>query len=103
MANYGERISEIVEKNNVKRTLITSKEERSLNVSCYSKANYLADKFKRAGYEDADNCYNFFVKCFKCLSENTIWGIYENAINNPAIKSAIKYFIAACRNQLNQL
>lgn len=89
---------------NVKRTLFSSKEEkRSLNVNYCKKARYLTDKFQSLGYSDANNSYNFFVKCFKTLSENTVWDIYENATNNPNIKSGIRYFIAACRNQMNQM
>lgn len=89
---------------NVKRTLIDSKEsnvnKRSLNVSEYNKARYLVEKFENIGCDDASNCFNYFVKCFKNLSEHTIWGIFENATNNPSIKSPIKYFIAGCRNQM---
>lgn len=89
---------------NVKRTLISSKEDnvnkRSLNVNEYNKARHLVDKFEKIGCNDADGCFNFFVKCFKNLSEYTIWNIYEKATNDPAIKSPIKYFIAGCRNQM---
>ena len=88
-------------KKNVK-TLISSKEDnvikRSFNVSECGKARYLVEKFESIGCDDASGCFNYFVKCFKNLSENTIWGIYENSVNNPSIKSPIKYFIAGCRN-----
>lgn len=86
---------------NVKRTLISSKEDKRYNnVSERSKARYLVEKFERIGCTDAPKCFNYFVKCFTNLSENTIWTIYDNASNNPNIKSPIKYFIAACRNQM---
>lgn len=86
---------------NVKRTLISSKEDkRYKNVSERSKARYLVEKFERIGCADAPKCFNYFVKCFMNLSENTIWIIFDNASNNPEIKSPIKYFIAACRNQM---
>lgn len=86
---------------NVKRTLDYSKKnKRSLNVSDCKKARYLVDKFLAGGCEDAANCYNYFIKCFGALSESTIWDIYENSVNNPKIQSPIKYFIAACRNQM---
>lgn len=90
-------------KKNVK-TLISSKEDKryNVNVPYCAKVNHLIDKFERIGCSDAKGCYNYFIKCFKCLSENTVWSIYENATNNPTIKSPIKYFIAACRNQMNQ-
>ena len=94
----GERIAS----KNVKRTLIKEKDKkRSLNVNNYNKARYLVDKFLAVkNCADAGNCYNYFVKCFSTLPENTIWDIYENAVNNPKIHSPIKYFIAACRNQM---
>lgn len=94
---------EPVEKKNVK-TLISSKEDKRYNVNVphCTKANYLIGKFEKIGCSDAKGCYNYFVKCFNNLSENTVWSIYENATNNPSIKSPIKYFIAACRNQMNQ-
>jgi hypothetical protein len=94
----GEKVSS----KNVKRTLDISKnkKERSLNVSNCKKARYLVDKFLAHGDDDAANCYNYFVICFSKLSEKTIWDIYENATNNPSVKSAIRYFIAACRNQM---
>lgn len=94
----GEKVSS----KNVKRTFYIKKnnKERSLNVSNCKKARYLVDRFLAYGEEDAANCYSYFVICFNRLSEKTIWDIYENATNNPNIKSAIKYFIAACRNQM---
>lgn len=96
----------IGDEQNVERTLISSKEEKRYNerygVSNGAKARYLVEKFESLGCTDAFNCYNYFVKCFKSLSENTIWSIYENASNNPSIKSPIKYFIAACRNQMQK-
>lgn len=90
---------------NVKRTIISPKGEKRYNerygVSECKKARHLVEKFEALGCSDAPNCYNYFVKCFSNLSENTIWNIYENASNNPRINSPIKYFIAACRNQMN--
>lgn len=91
------------EKKNVKRTLLSSKEDnvnKRYNVAECAKAEYLVTKFKKLGCSDAPNCYNYFVKCFMNLSENTIWTIFDNATNNPKIKSPIKYFIGACRNQM---
>lgn len=88
------------------KTLISSKEDnvknvkRSLNVGPHAQAKYLVEKFENIGCNDAGGCFNYFVKCFKTLSENTIWGIYESSVNNPAVKSPIKYFIGACRNQM---
>lgn len=104
----GETLSSTTMKNNVnnvKRTFTSSKEEEryTFNVNCYNKAKYLVEKFERLGYDDAKNCYNYFAKCFSVLSENVIWELFESAVNNPKIKSAIKYFIAACRNQMAQV
>ncbi len=70
------------------------------NVGECAKAKYLVDKFTKIGCDDAERCYRYFVKCFKSLPECTIWNLYESAINNPTIKSPIKYFIGACRNQM---
>ena len=85
---------------NVKETLISSKEDKRYNVNERSKAWHLVEKFEKIGCSDASKCFNYFVKCFSNLSENTIWTIYDNASNNPNINSPIKYFIAACRNQM---
>lgn len=91
------------EKNNVKRTLTNiQRKERSLNVSNYNKARYLVDKFLGVGKcEDAGKCYNYFVKIFCSLPENLVWELYENSVNNPKVKTPIKYFIASCRNHMN--
>lgn len=83
---------------NVKRKIHLKDE--TLNVNVVRQTEYLVEKFKKIGCDDADNCYFFFKKCFNNLSEDTIWGIYENAVHNPAVKSPIKYFIGACRNQM---
>lgn len=88
------------EARNVNETLISSKEDKRYNVSERNKARYLVEKFEKIGCNDASKCFNYFVKCFKNLSENTIWTIYDNASSNSSIKSPIKYFIAACRNQM---
>ena len=107
MANYGERVAAIIKNDNINERLQKRKEERerslTSNVACYSKASYLVEKFEKIGYPDAKNSYDFFVKCFKLLSEDTIWDIYERAVNNPLVESKIKYFIAACRNQIGRL
>jgi hypothetical protein len=94
---------ENVDKNVRTLTLISSKEDKrsNVNVKYHTQANYLISKFEKIGCPDAKGCYNYFVKCFKSLSENTIWSIYESATNNPTVHSPIKYFIAACRNQMN--
>lgn len=74
----------------------------STRKSDQAKARYLVDKFQKVrGCEDAEGCFNYFLKCFRTLPESTIWDIYENATTNPTIKSPIKYFIGACRNQMN--
>lgn len=90
-----------VENSNVSN-VYSSKKNNVKNVSRGKdqKARYLVEKFQRSGCTDADGCYYFFVKCFGKLSEDTVWSIYENATNNPKVKSPIKYFIAACRNQM---
>ena len=95
----------IVEKTNVNVNVISQKINKRLNVRnvATNKAQYLVDKFKRNGYSDADGCYFFFVKCFSKLPENTIWSIYEKATTTPGIRSSIKYFIGACRNQMRNL
>lgn len=91
------------EKVNVK-TLISSKEEnvnkRTFNVNESAKAKYLVEKFEKIGCEDAGGCYYYFIKCFKTLPECVIWNIFEGAVSNPNVKSKIKYFIGACRNQM---
>ena len=99
----GEKLSRDVEKSNVKRTL-TYKErnKRTLNVKNSDKALYLVEKFKKLGYNDAGNCYHYFIKCFNNLSENTVWEIFEDTINNSEAKSKIKYFIGYCRNKMEQ-
>lgn len=86
------------EKNNVKRKYLLK--EDTFNVNVARKTEYLVEKFQRLGCTDADKCYFFFKKCFNNLNEDTIWSIFENATHNPSIKSPIKYFIGACRNQM---
>ena len=81
-----------------------SKRLRNVNVrgmANESKAQYLVEKFERQGCADADGCFYFFVKCFSRLSEDTIWSIYEKATTDASVNSKIKYFIGACRNQMN--
>ena len=91
---------EIPQTFNVKRLDFLKENQRYKNVKRSGKAQYLVDKFKKAGCEDAGNCYYYFVKCFQTLPENTIWSIYETATTKKDIKSPIKYFIGACRNQM---
>ena len=85
---------------------LSSKEEkrslnvRTLNVKSCERANYLVKKFEKIGCKDAETCYNYFVKCFKMLPEALVWDLFESATQNSKIKSPIKYFIAACRNQM---
>ena len=86
---------------NVKRYSFLKEKKRYNNVKRCSKAQHLVDKFKSRGCKDADNCYYYFVKCFNSLSEDTIWSIYETATTKKDIKSPIKYFIGACRNQMS--
>lgn len=85
-----------------KRYSPSEKETFNVNVRTASgqKAKYLVDKFERRGCLDARGSYYFFVKCFRNLSEDTIWSIYEESTCNPKVKSPIKYFIGACRNQM---
>ena len=87
------------EKLNVKRY---SLKENTLNVNVGRQAEYLVEKFEKLGCSDASLCYFFFRKCFNHLSEDTIWSIYESATQNPKIHSPIRYFIGACRNQMNK-
>lgn len=87
------------EPSNVKRLI---KKEKTFNVNVSSKADYLVEKFKKIGCIDADNCYFFFKKCFNNLSEDTIWSLYELAATKPGLESRIKYFIGACRNQMQK-
>ena len=91
---------EKVQTSNVKR-YFNKENKRYKNVKRCEKAQYLVDKFRKAGCEDADNCYFYFVKCFNNLPEDTIWGIYETATSKKGIESSIKYFIGACRNQMS--
>lgn len=83
-----------------KRYVKNPLKEDTLNVTLMRQTEYLVEKFEQIGCDDAKNCYFFFKKCFMNLSEATIWGIFENATHNSTIKSPIKYFIAACRNQM---
>jgi hypothetical protein len=92
---------EIPQTLNVKRYSFLKEKKRYKNVKRCSKAQYLVDKFKKAGCEDADNCYYYFVKCFNELPESTIWNIFETATSKNGVKSPIKYFIGACRNQMS--
>lgn len=87
-------------KRNVKNHLKDDTLNVTLNVKLAKQAQYLVDKFEKAGCTDAKNCFYFFKKCFANLSEATIWDIYETANNKPGIVSPIKYFIAGCRNQM---
>lgn len=84
------------------RNVKFSKKTKRLNVSRNNqiKAQHLVEKFEREGCADAKNCYYFFVKCFSNLSEDTIWSIFEKSTTTPGIRSKIKYFIGACRNQM---
>ena len=86
---------------NVKRYSFPKEKKRYKNVKRCTKAQYLVDKFKSRGCNDADKCYYYFVKCFNSLSEDTIWSIYETATTKEGIVSPIKYFIGACRNQMS--
>lgn len=89
---------------NVKKRYSPSEKETLKNVNVRTasgqKAKYLVEKFERSGCSDAEGSYYFFVKCFRNLSEDTIWSIYEVATTNPKINSPIRYFIGACRNQM---
>lgn len=89
---------------NVKNVKFSKKTKRSnvynVSRSNQAKARHLVEKFEREGYMDAENCYFFFVKCFSKLSEDTIWSIFEKSTTTPGIRSKIKYFIGACRNQM---
>lgn len=83
-----------------------SKRLRNVNVKSQSmlnqrKAEHLVEKFERLGCDDASGCLFFFVKCFSRLSEDAIWSIYEKATTDKTIRFPIKYFIGACRNQMN--
>lgn len=97
MVVNGEKVQTL----NVKRYSFLKEKKRFKNVKRSSKAQYLVDKFKKVGCKDAENCYYYFVKCFNTLPENTIWSIYETSISKEGIKSPIKYFIGACRNQMS--
>lgn len=81
-------------------SLKENKRYKTLNVGPYAQAQYLVEKFEKIGCFDAPNCFRYFVKCFRTLPENVIWDIYETATNNSKIRSPIKYFIGACRNQM---
>ena len=85
---------------NGERTTLNVKERNSNNVNVMRQTEYLVEKFKKIGCNDADRCYFFFKKCFTNLSEDTIWSIFEVATHNTAVRSPIKYFIGACRNQM---
>lgn len=89
---------------NVKKTFISSKEDnvnkRYINVGTHGQARFLVEKFEQIGCNDASGCYHYFIKCFKSLPEAMVWSIYETATNKPGVKSPIKYFIGACRNQM---
>ena len=85
---------------NGEKTTLNVKERNSNNVNVMGQTEYLVEKFKKIGCDDADRCYFFFKKCFNNLSEDTIWSIYETATHNTAVRSPIKYFIGACRNQM---
>ena len=79
---------------------VSSKRRNNVNVNVVRQTEYLVEKFKKIGCDDADRCYFFFKKCFNNLSEDTIWSIYEVATHNASVRSPIKYFIGACRNQM---
>ena len=85
---------------NGEKTTLNVKERKSNNVNVVRQTEYLVEKFKKIGCDDADRCYFFFKKCFNNLSEDTIWSIYETATHNTSVRSPIKYFIGACRNQM---
>ena len=87
---------------------ISKKSKRLINVNVKGrsqlnqrKAEHLVEKFERLGCDDASGCLFFFVKCFSRMSEDTIWSIYEKATTDKDIRFPIKYFIGACRNQMN--
>lgn len=77
-----------------------NKRYKTLNVGPYAQAQYLVGKFEKIGCSDASNCFRYFVKCFKTLPESMIWDIFETATHSSKIRSPIKYFIGACRNQM---
>ena len=88
---------------NVKNVNFSKKNKRykTFNVNTANRARYLVDKFKRIGCDDAGDCYKYFIKCFQTLPEDTVWSIYETATSKTSIRSPIKYFIGACRNQMH--
>lgn len=57
-------------------------------------ADKLAKKF------DSPDDINFFRKCAWHLPESEIWSIAEVATTPGRTNSPIRYFTAACRNQL---
>ena len=86
--------------NGEKKTTLNVSFNKRNNVNVMRQTEYLVEKFQSIGCTDADKCYFFFKKCFNNLSEDTIWSIFENATHNKSVKSPIKYFIGACRNQM---
>ncbi len=91
------------EKNVTLKRLFSYKENnvKRYNVRGYSTAKALVVKFEKIGCTDASKCLSYFIKCSQSLSEAVIWDIFEKASNDPSINSPIKYFIAACRNQMS--
>lgn len=97
----GEKVTTL----NVKRSFLKeNKRYKTFNVEKsakpYGKAQDLVDRFKKMGCSDAEGCYKYFLICFQTLPENVIWDIYETATHKQGIRSPIKYFIGACRNQM---
>ena len=96
--------------NNVNVKRYSSFEERNVNnvshqatkatKADFNCADHLVRKFERIGCNDAEGCRGFFCKCSMRLSQDTIWSIFEKSTSSAGIKSPIKYFIGACRNQM---
>ena len=76
--------------------------KRSMSIESCAQAKHLVSKFVKVGCSDAPKCLGYFIKCFRVLPEATIWDIYEKSTCSPEIESPIKYFIAACRNQMQR-
>lgn len=57
----------------------------------------IAEKLSRQFNSQKD--FGFFCKCAWHLSEDEVWTI-AGAAMSPTVKSPIRYFTAACRNQL---
>lgn len=81
----------------LKKTSLSMKKKRGISAK---QAEYDADKLVRTF--NAPQSRKFFLKCIYHLSPSFIWETVE-ASQRKGVKTPVKYFNAACRNEMDKL